>query len=223
MPVQGASVGSGSTCKVYSLAELGDDPKLCKWIADTIPDVIQPATWRQVGVKITYFAPAKVLVINHSGAVHAQVDRFLQDLKKSMPPAKADGSGVTQAQFAVPDNRPVGPASPPQGYPVPYPPAAPKHLFHFIIRYEGAGIVDSNVVNFMKAQNADRASSGTYPMQGPESKASPATPVVGVSNPPSTPMMPPADPLVPSQVPPLASPPPLTLPPMPARPGVIAY
>ena len=28
---------SGAVNKVYSLAELGDDPSLCKWIADTIP------------------------------------------------------------------------------------------------------------------------------------------------------------------------------------------
>jgi hypothetical protein len=27
----------------------------------------------------------------------------------------------------------------------------PKHLFHFIIRYEGEGIIDSNVVKFAKA------------------------------------------------------------------------
>src|SRR5262249_21060124 len=34
----------------------------------------------------------------------------------------------------------------------PAPQQPPKHLFHFIIRYEGDGIIDSNVVEFMKAQ-----------------------------------------------------------------------
>src|SRR5262249_2313203 len=32
------------------------------------------------------------------------------------------------------------------------------HLFHFIIRYEGAGIIDSNVVKFMKAQTEQKPS-----------------------------------------------------------------
>src|SRR5262249_50653316 len=39
-------------------------------------------------------------------------------------------------------------------YLVPNPARSPKHLFHFIIRYEGEGIVDSNVVEAIKAQNS---------------------------------------------------------------------
>src|SRR5438309_2051545 len=37
-------------------------------------------------------------------------------------------------------------------YPVPAASRAPKHLFHFIIRYEGEGIVDGNVADVLKAQ-----------------------------------------------------------------------
>jgi hypothetical protein len=148
-----------STCKVHSLRDLGDDPNLCKWIAETIPDVIQPASWKQDGVKISYYAPSKILVVNHTPAVHAQVDEFLQNLKKSLPQQKATANrdmrdcAVMPAQFGVKDPpRPVGPAQTnPVSYPVPFPPQAPKHLFHFIIRYEGEGIIDSSVVKFTKA------------------------------------------------------------------------
>lgn len=197
------------TCKVYSLAEMGDDPKLCKWIADTIPEVIQPASWKQDGVKITYYAPGKVMVITHSAAVHAQVDSFLQDMRKSMPQAKTMASGVVPAQFAVPDNRPL-PAA--QAYPVPYPPSAPKHLFHFIIRYEGDGVIDSNVVKFTKALSQETARSNP-----PVTAYQPATPVTGwtasppasppslsntmptlpIAEPAPRPLMPPADPVAP--------------------------
>jgi hypothetical protein len=34
------------TCKVYSLTELGDDPSLGAWVAETIPEVIQPDSWK---------------------------------------------------------------------------------------------------------------------------------------------------------------------------------
>jgi hypothetical protein len=52
-------------------------------------------------------------------------------------------------------------------YPVPPPVAQPKHLFHFIIRYEGAGIIDSNVVRFMKAQNEKAAAASDTDTSGP--------------------------------------------------------
>jgi hypothetical protein len=150
---------NGSTCKVYSLRDLGDDPNLCQWIAETIPDVIQPASWKHDGVKLSYYAPSKILVVNHTSAVHAQVDEFLQNLKKSLPQQKVTAnrdrrdSGVVPGQFVLKDPpRPVGPVQTNlASYPVPFPPQAPKHLFHFIIRYEGEGIIDSSVVKFTKA------------------------------------------------------------------------
>lgn len=156
-----------SRVKVYSLADLGDDPKLCAWVAETISHVIAPGSWandwkgyRPDGARLSYYAPGKVLVINHTSAVHAQVDAFLTSLKKSLP-AKRDPQ-VMQAQF-VPDARPIGPVTASQAYPVPYPPSAPKHLFHFIIRYEGDGVIDANVVKFAKAlsQEAAKGASGS--------------------------------------------------------------
>src|SRR2546423_442944 len=63
-----------SSCKIYSLADLGNDPELCKWIVETIPQVIQPESWQRTdgGGKLpsiknekantlSYYAPAKVL------------------------------------------------------------------------------------------------------------------------------------------------------------------
>jgi hypothetical protein len=38
-------------------------------------------------------------------------------------------------------------------YPVPAQARSPKHLFHFIIRYEGEGLVDDNIVKAMKVYN----------------------------------------------------------------------
>jgi hypothetical protein len=187
-----------STCKVYSLADLGDDPNLCKWLAETLPEVIQPGSWKQTGVKLSYYAPAKVLVINHSPAVHTQVDEFLQSLRKSLPQQRATAKAtrhdpqVIPAQFAVPEGmRPLGAVQTgPSSYPVPYPPQTPKHLFHFIIRYEGEGIIDSNVVKFAKALQ-DKTASGNNPTSSYAVPAVPPpppnSPVVGVSSPPFTP------------------------------------
>jgi hypothetical protein len=145
---------AGSSCKVYSLCDLGDDPNLCKWIAETIPEMIKPGSWKQNGVKLSFYAPSKILVVNHDASVHGQVDEFLQSLKKSLPQkaAKRDPQ-VLPAQFVVPDNTrlPGQVQTGPSSYPVPNMPQAPKHLFHFIIRYEGEGIIDSNVVKFAKA------------------------------------------------------------------------
>jgi hypothetical protein len=222
-----------STCKVYSLRDLGDDPNLCKWIAETIPDVIQPASWKQDGVTISYYAPSKILVVNHTPAVHAQVDEFLQNLKKSLPQQKATANrdmrdcAVMPAQFGVKDPpRPVGPAQTnPVSYPVPFPPQAPKHLFHFIIRYEGEGIIDSSVVKFAKALS-NASSISTSKDVGPPTQCPTPMPVppqylsqpaqYGVPTTPATsqrgqthgnaPVMPPAD-AAPAHVPASAPPP----------------
>ncbi|HEY7156813.1 MAG TPA: hypothetical protein VH575_22785 [Gemmataceae bacterium] len=149
--------------KIYSLAELGEEADLGKWIAETIPEVIEPGTWKGQGV-LRYYAPKNILVVYHTPAVQAKVDGFLKNVKKSMPSAKA---GKVAAKKASAQQQMVVPASyrapallkastpaPEQqlGYAVPAPVKAPKHLFHFIIRYEGDGIIDDNVVKFMKAQ-----------------------------------------------------------------------
>lgn len=143
-------------CKVYALADLGEDPTFGKWIAETIPQMIQPASWKSTDgkTKLSYYAPAKVLVINQTPAVHAQVDQFLQNLRKSLPQAKMARRDplVVPAQLTVQDLQPPGPT--------PTKPSTsegkkPKHLLHLVIglglRYEGEGIIDSNVVKFANA------------------------------------------------------------------------
>jgi hypothetical protein len=180
-----AECKAGLACKVYSLSDLGDDPKICKWIAETIPEMIQPVSWKQADVKISFYAPSKILVINNTPAVHAQVEEFLQSMRKSVTQHKAM-PGVMQAQF-TPDAAPRAfvPTGP-SGYPVPTSAQSPKHLFHFIIRYEGAGIIDSNVVKMIKAMKEEKAASSNEspkPVTPIEASYSPA-PVGGMPPPP---------------------------------------
>jgi hypothetical protein len=154
---------------VYSLSELGDDPNLCQWVAETLPQVIEAGTWASVGVEgkgkgvVSYYAPAKLMVVYHTPAVQTKVRAFLDDLKKSLPPEKAevtsklkkgaaDDRGVVRSNYEVP-----GPAKaagarslPESSYPVPARAPQPKHLFHFIIRYEGEGIIDDTVAGVLK-------------------------------------------------------------------------
>jgi hypothetical protein len=60
-------------------------------------------------------------------------------------------------------------------YPVPAQAKPPKHLFHFIIRYEGEGIVDDNIVKAMKAYiQAETKSAGATAL-GNSSAQPPAT------------------------------------------------
>jgi hypothetical protein len=157
------------TCQVYALGELGNDANLGKWIAGTIPEVIQPGTWTPAALSagttgkrfLSYYAPTKTLVVYHTPAVQAQVEAFLKNLKKALPqeraatrPARtaAQEQGVVPAIYATPSVvKTSDPTTAPKvSYPVPYPPQSPKHLFHFIIRYEGEGVVDSTVAGLLK-------------------------------------------------------------------------
>ena len=188
---------SNSICKVYALAELGDDPKLCKWLADTIPEMIEPTSWKRTGAKLSYYAPSKILVVNNEPAVHRQVAEFLENLKKATTAQKTIGnarwmrdSQVVPAQFEAPPAAPLQPSY--QGsYPVPMQPKQPKHLFHFIIRYEGAGIIDENVVRFAKALSAEKTSEASRSVvAAPPAEVVPAPGVVqsAYSNLPSAPL-----------------------------------
>ena len=123
-------------CTVHPLGDLGDDPKLCKWIADTIPEMIQPSTWKLGHGRIVYYAPAKIPIVTNTPAVHAQVDEFLKGIKRSLPAQK---KSTPQSEQIVPVQA-IATGSL----------RMPKHLFHFIIRYEGAGIVDANLAKFAK-------------------------------------------------------------------------
>jgi hypothetical protein len=58
-------------------------------------------------------------------------------------------------------------------YPVPAPRTQPKHLFHFIIRYEGEGVIDASVVKLFKVLYGDESPGKNAPL--------PPTPVPGLS------------------------------------------
>lgn len=147
--------------KIYSLDDFASDLGLCEWIAQTIPEVIATGTWKGPGV-IRYYAPKNILVVCHTSTVQAQVDSFLKDVKKSLsetakaraaaPNGPAWGSEVVPASYHKPELRKVAKPTPEPtlSYPVPAQAKPPKHLFHFIIRYEGEGIIDDNVVKTMK-------------------------------------------------------------------------
>jgi hypothetical protein len=162
------------TCVIYPLSGLGNDPTLGKWIAQTIPEVIQPGTWNlpgedRLGPKISYHAPSRVLVVYHSAAVHVKVESFLRDLKKALPAEKESSTAsvmprgkssnpegvqpVAPAQYLLPSSvRSAEPAAAQKSaaYLVPPPLKQPKHLFHLIVRYEGDGVVDSSVAGLVK-------------------------------------------------------------------------
>ena len=153
------------TCQVYSLGEWSNDPNLGKWIADTIPEVIQPGSWSAQGGKsvLRYHAATGTLVVYQSQTGHAQVDAFLKNLKKSMTQKQTATSYmprspgdmpkypvVVPAKYSPADAAKEAAASKSTAYPVPAQAQQPKHLFHFIIRYEGEGIIDSTVAGVLK-------------------------------------------------------------------------
>jgi hypothetical protein len=153
--------------KTYALGDIGDDPSLSAWITATIPQIIQPGTWNAGEAHdkrvLSYFAPAKILVVLHTPATHVEIEEFLRSVKKSLPQGRAAAtapqsanvaSDLTPAQFTTPVAQPLlssQPAIPLTNYAVPAQRQQPKHLFHFIIRYEGDGVIDANIVDFMKA------------------------------------------------------------------------
>ena len=58
---------------VYSLAEFGDWD-LAKWVADTIPEVIEPGTWGGAeGWVVRYHAAKRLLIVRHTPAVQGRV------------------------------------------------------------------------------------------------------------------------------------------------------
>jgi hypothetical protein len=150
------------SCVIYSLTDMGYDADLGKWVAQTIPEMIEPNSWKESGGAgaLRYYAPKNILIVNHSAAVQAKVDDFLRKLKTSLPKTsrtgfatskKSNWNKVAPAEYHVPaPMRTANPLPEPSSYPVPAPVKPPKHLFHFLIRYEGEGIIDDNVVKFMK-------------------------------------------------------------------------
>ncbi len=150
------------SCTIYSLNDMGYDADLGKWIAESIPEMIEPSSWQSQGGSgaLRYYAPKNILIVKQSRAIQSKVDGFLKELRTSLPKASATNSskrpiraGVVPVEHREPALlRTSNPVSDAQPYPVPTAVKAPKHLFHFIIRYEGDGIIDDNVVKFMKTQ-----------------------------------------------------------------------
>jgi hypothetical protein len=157
LPPKGQPSGQQDlTCSVYALGELADDANFGKWIADTIPQVIQPGSWSKAGV--SYYAPARILVVRQTPPVQAKVAAFLQDLKKALPAQREQATArsgksvaadphVIQSGYTTPSliKTADAAAAAKATYPVPAAAVQPKHLFHLIIRYEGDGLTDANV------------------------------------------------------------------------------
>jgi hypothetical protein len=160
------------TCVVYSLHGMGEDPSFCKWIAESLPEMVQPGSWAKDGGagKVCYHADGKILVVHHSPAVHTKIEAYLKDLKKAMPtdkerrstwamtPTHLNGHVVAAAHTDSSAMKPAAQARPAgAGYPVPAPVQQPKHLFHFVIRYEGDGIDVESMVAALAKMGAEGA------------------------------------------------------------------
>lgn len=190
-------------CVIYSLTDLGYDAHLGKWIAQTVPEMIEPSSWQGRGGmgNIRYYEPKNILLVKQTKAIQKKVDSLLKDLKASMPKASIRSSAGKTTPYAavVPADyrepallRASTPATEPSSYPVPATAKLPKHLFHFIIRYEGDGIIDDNVVKFMKAQ-----------LQGAKSPVSVSIPSASyIPGPPTPPVCVPGAPCVVNGMPP---------------------
>src|SRR5262249_34724792 len=88
-----STLSATPTYRIYSLAELGDDPELGKWVAETIPAVIEPGSWDCPATSehkpvLRHYGPKKILVVYHTPAVQASVEGFLKNLKKALPREK---------------------------------------------------------------------------------------------------------------------------------------
>jgi hypothetical protein len=168
------------TYNLYALDDLGHDPELGKWVAEAIPEVIAPGTWKGQGA-LRYYAPKNLLLVYHTPETQAKVRGFLQNVKKVLPAghetqaatkAPACDPAVVPADYRAPRSFKAAtvPAEQSASYPVAAPVRQPKHLFHFIIRYEGDGIIDDNVVKYFKTQypankkeKADKETIGSSP------------------------------------------------------------
>lgn len=146
-----------TTCAVYSLADLGEDPSVGLWAADTLLKLMDTGTWKGEGAGrwlLNYHPQSRLLVVHHTPAVQAKVEAFLRDMRKAHSGTTArNGAGtetqVIQAGATAPAViRQVDGAAPaPPSYIVPKPAQQPRHLLHFIIRYEGEGISDGGLLD----------------------------------------------------------------------------
>lgn len=201
--------------KVISLADLGD-AEVGHWILQAIPQVIAAGTWGHETTACTsvlpgspralvkdhhslnYYPPARLLVVAHTPAVQAEVEAFVNNIRKSMPASNKKMSppsvGVVQAHHVI--------AAPTQ---VEKPAAAAdtkkpanRHRFQisleglegkaseseamsfsvksFSVVYEGDGIIDNNIVELIKAQGVSDLSIA-LPGSAPQAPVLPGIPL----------------------------------------------
>ena len=153
--LRGTEKKNDFVCKIYQLRDYFESDEVCEWIADTIADVIQPGTWKvqnpdQRGT-VVHNPKVGVMIVYHTPAAHMEIETFLANMKTTIRSADetmrrmpAKPSNVVPAQF-TPASVPAAPVAKndaigPSGYPIAAPLQQPKHLFHFIVRYEGSGI-----------------------------------------------------------------------------------
>src|SRR5207249_2723742 len=111
---------------------------------------------------LSYYPPTKILVVYHTPAVQAEVAAFLGNIKKALATSSNRSTAKTTKTTELEPNLLPASLFVPQtlrgadSEPLTQPPslaapgtARPKHLFHFIIRYEGDGVIDANVVEFL--------------------------------------------------------------------------
>jgi hypothetical protein len=156
------------TWRVYRLDS--PDPNFGQWVADTIHEMIpkdKPGT-------VKYYAPGRILAVYHNPSVQAEVEAFLENLKEALPQGKEHLTGsIVKAQAPVPARFPISfvkateqGTSPSSGLAN----QQPRHLVHvmvegfeakgdnvklksFTFRYEGEGIIDSNLAWLIKSLN----------------------------------------------------------------------
>jgi hypothetical protein len=163
---------NAAVTSVYPLWKMGYDLELSKWIAETIPEVVEPYSWQSVGGPgvVRYNSANGILVVRHSKAVHTKVETFLKDLKQSIPGTTATASTTaqrTQDECVIPAAHQapstLRTSSATQDECPSLPPTAkksPKHLLHITIRYEGEGLIDDNVIKYFKNEMECKPSYG---------------------------------------------------------------
>lgn len=141
------------TCVVYPLSGIGHDATIAQWLAETIPSVVEPESWRTEGVTIKFFAPSRVLVVRQTSAVHTKIKTFLGEFKSAVREEKGALNlrkpPVMQAEYTEPAPQ-KAPQTAGAGYTVPPPQSQPKHLFHLVLRYEGDGLPETAVAGLVK-------------------------------------------------------------------------
>lgn len=156
------------TCKVYALNDV--DPALASWVAQTIPEMIEPGSWTTAGgrASLNFYPPKKLLVVRHTNAAHARIGEFLKEISRASAPATFATTprepALLRTHHLMPAMKTDVVESKPQ------PPRRtdgnPRHLFHIIVdgfegegmklknftlRYEGEGIIDSTIAELIKS------------------------------------------------------------------------